>query len=469
MTKAQESLKTKIAKLPDGPGVYLFLGSKKEILYIGKATSLKNRVRSYFGTNIAEKRSPLIAKMVAGAVDLNFEKTDSVLEALILESRLIKKWMPPYNSADKDQKSFNYVVITDEEFPRVLVMRERDMTKLSVAASIENHGNFLLKISSVRRCRSSRGFSQEDGSNNSIISEAFGPFPHGNNLKEALKIIRKIFPFRDKCTPRAERGLPCFNYQLGLCPGICIGAISKQEYAKTIKHIKTFFEGNKKKLVRDLEKEMKALAQKREFEKAAEIKKKVFALKHIQDVALIETDLQTLSPQSPAFSIEAYDVAHISGSNMVGVMVNIENGEPNKAKYRMFKIRGQKNADDTKALSEILERRFKHPEWAFPDLIVVDGGVAQLNVTESTLKNLQVRLGSTRQVGRLKDIKIVAVTKDEKHRPKQILNIEKFKDLKLKIKELEKQILLANSEAHRFALSFHRKLRDNINKSKILE
>ena len=133
----------------------------------------------------------------------------------------------------------------------------------------------------------------------------------------------------------------------------------------------------------------------------------------------------------------------------------------------MFKIRGQKNEDDTKGVSEVLERRFKHPEWSFPDLIVVDGGVAQLNVTESTLKNLQVRLGSTRQVGRLKDIKIVAVTKDEKHRPKQILNIEKFKNLELKIKELEKQILLANSEAHRFALSFHRKLRDNINKSRM--
>jgi excinuclease ABC subunit C len=118
-------------------------------------------------------------------------------------------------------------------------------------------------------------------------------------------------------------------------------------------------------------------------------------------------------------------------------------------------------------LGEILERRFKHPEWTFPNLIVVDGGVAQLNITENTLKNLQVSLGSTKQVERLKDIKIVAVTKDEKHRPKQILNIEKFKDLKLKIKELEKQILLANSEAHRFALSFHRKLRDNINKSRI--
>lgn len=436
MEKSQEKLRKITSKLPDTPGVYKFLNSKKEPIYIGKATSLKSRVRSYFDKNLEERRGAMIVNMIPEAKSIAFEKTDSVLEALILEAQLIKKHLPKFNSIGKDQKSFNYVVITDEEFPRVLVMRERELTSPPSPLSLPRRG----------------------GTTPSILNK-FGPFTSGNQLKEALKIIRKIFPFRDKCTPRAEGGLPCFNYQLGLCPGICIGAVDKQEYAKTIKHIKTFFEGNKKKLIRDLEKEMKALAKKREFEKAAEIKKKVFALKHIQDVALIETDLQALSPQSSDFSIEAYDVAHISGSNMVGVMVNIENGEPNKAKYRMFKIRGQKNADDTKALGEILERRFKHPEWAFPDLIVVDGGVAQLNITESTLKNLQTHLGSTRQVERLKDIKIVAVTKDEKHKPKQILNIEKIKDLKLKRRGLEKQILLANSEAHRFAVGFHRQQR----------
>jgi excinuclease ABC subunit C len=451
MSKSQEKIRSLTKKLPGTPGVYKFIGSKKEVLYVGKATSLKSRVNSYFGPKLGEKRSPLIEKMVGEAKDIKFEKTDSVLEAIILESKLIKSLKPKYNTADKDQKSFNYVVITDEEFPRVLVMRERELT---------------LPPSPLPPALTQRGWlPKREGTTPSILNK-FGPFTSGSQLKEALKIIRKIFPFRDKCTPGAEGGLPCFNYQLGLCPGVCIGAISKQEYAKTIKHIKTFFEGNKKKLIRDLEKEMKALAQKREFEKATEIKKKVFALKHIQDVAFIIEESGILNLES-SFKIEAYDVAHISGSNMVGVMVNIENGEPNKAKYRMFKIRGQKNADDTKALGEILERRFKHPEWTFPNLIVVDGGVAQLNITENTLKNLQVSLGSTKQVERLKDIKIVAVTKDEKHRPKQILNIEKFKDLKLKIKELEKQILLANSEAHRFALSFHRKLRDNINKSRI--
>lgn len=417
MDKSQEKLRQIIAKLPDTPGVYRFIGPKKNVLYVGKATSLRSRVRSYFTPNIGEKRSPLIAKMMSEVADVVFEKTDSVLEALILESYLIKKLEPPFNSADKDQKSFNYVVITLEDFPRVLLIRERNLK-----------------------------------AENFKIKHLFGPFPHGNELKEALKIVRKIFPFRDKCSPGSE-GVGCFNYQLGLCPGICIGAISKKEYAQTIGHLKTFFEGNKKKLIKNLEKEMKSLAKAREFEKASEIKRKVFALKHIQDIALIKrSKVQTVDSQFETFRIEAYDVAHISGTNMVGVMVVVASSEAQKSDYRMFKIRGQKDADDTKALKEILERRLKHTEWPYPDLIVVDGGLAQLNAAENTLKDLKIE--------GLKNIEVVAVTKDSKHKPVEIqISNSKFQKL---AEKYEKEILLANSEAHRFALKFHRKLRDSL-------
>ncbi len=415
-------LQNSIKKLSNSSGVYFFRDSKNKILYIGKATSLKSRVRSYFTKDIEEKRSPLIAKMVEEAKNVTYEKTDSVLEALLLESALIKKHTPKYNSADKDQKSFNFVVITKEDFPKVLLVRERLLETLETP-----------------------------------VLYSFGPFPHGAELKEALKIVRKIFPYRDTCTPfnniipkvgkglipRSVSGVGCFNYQIGLCPGVCMGAVSKQEYGKTISHIKTFFEGNKKKLVSDLEKEMKALAKSLDFEKAKQIKSKIFALKHIQDVALIKREI--INTGEKTLRIEAYDIAHISGTNMVGVMTVVENGEVNKNAYRKFIIKGQSGADDTKALKEVLERRLKHTEWNMPDIMVADGGVAQLNTIEKILKENNL------------NIKVVAVTKDERHKAKDILNIENLSQ-----KNIKNQILLANSEAHRFAINFHRLKRGKI-------
>lgn len=398
-----DKIKDKINKLPDSSGVYFFVGKGREILYIGKATSIKNRVKSYFSKDIAEKRSPLIAKMVEEVEDIKIEKTDSVLEALIQEAELIKKHQPKYNTAEKDQKSWNYVVITNEDFPRVLVMREREISIMQ---------------------------------NTLYISHAFGPYTNGAQLKEALKIMRKIFPFRDRCKPSAYK--PCFNYQIGLCPGVCINKITKQEYKKTIHNIQLFFESKKKKIVKNLEKEMKVLAKNKEFEKAEKVKRQIFALGHINDVSLIRDS--RLTP-SDSMRIEAYDVAHISGTNMVGVMVVLENGEINKREYRMFKIKNQKRADDIKALGEVLERRFKHNEWQMPNLVVVDGGVAQINIAEKILKELKI------------EIPVVSVVKDERHKPRQVLGA------KNEALKLEKEIMLANSEAHRFAINFHRKLR----------
>src|SRR3989344_56402 len=282
-------LKKIISKLPETPGVYLFLARRggglrgknptslklrgARVLYVGKATSLQDRVKSYFNKNIESTRGPLVTKMISEFDDIKYIKTDSVLEALILEANLIKKYLPEANIKEKDNRSFNYVVITKEDFPRVLVIRERELNKSLFTTPLEKHGNFLLKISSVRRRRSSRGFSQEDDSKsfsrndgskifsqkNFSITKTFGPFPNGSQLKEAMKIVRKLFPFRDKCTPfllpspsqgegQGVRSKPCFNRQIGLCPGVCTGEITKREYAKTIKNITLFFESNKDKL-----------------------------------------------------------------------------------------------------------------------------------------------------------------------------------------------------------------------------
>lgn len=403
-----EYAEVKKLKLPDSPGVYFFRDARKKILYIGKATSLCDRVKSYFSPDLIETRSPLIEAMVRDAKSVDFVQTDSVLEALILETQLIKKHKPLHNTDGKDDKSFNFVIITDEKFPKVLVVREREILK-------------------------------KKGKGKTKAKDIFGPFPHGTQLKEAVKIVRKIFPFRDTCTPHS--GKPCFNRQIGLCPGVCSDEITEKEYQKNIRNIRLFFEGKKKSLRGTLHKEMMAAAKKLEFEEAAQIKKTIFALEHIQDVALIKDE----SFKTPSgFRIEAYDIAHLSGMFVVGVMTVVEGEGAQKSEYRKFKIKGFQGVDDTKALKEILERRLTHPEWQLPKLIVVDGGTAQKNTAEQVLRDAGVK------------IPVVSVVKNEHHKPKNILGNREIKD------EYEKQIILANAESHRFALGFHRKSRGRI-------
>src|SRR3989344_6200784 len=324
--KNQRDIKKQIEVLPDAPGVYYFIGPKlstnshklkakdsRRILYIGKATSLKDRVRSYFVRDILMTRSPLIAKML--------------------------------EEAEKDDKSYNYVTITKEDFPKIIITRS---------------------------------------------SGTYGPFPHGAELRQALKIIRKIFSYRDeKCK---LTGKPCFNAQIGLCPGPCARRISKKDYNKIIRRIKLFFEGKKDTLIRSLELDMKKFAKEQKFEEAEQVKRKLFALDHIQDIALIRNDLVARSYKPGAnFRIEAYDVAHISGKNVVGVMTVVSDGELDKSQYRKFKIKSdnpfvdKQGNNDTKNLKEILSRRLSHPEWKFPNLIVVDGGKGQINTARKVL------------------------------------------------------------------------------------
>ena len=390
-------------KLPDGPGIYLFKKGKS-ILYVGKATSLKDRVKSYFAKDIAEVRSSLIAQMVEEATGIDYEQTDSVLEALMREVALIKKYQPKYNTREKDNKSFNYVVITQEDYPRVLLVRGRELML---------------------------NWEESD------IKYLFGPFPHGGQLKEALKLIRKIFPFRGKTDPikKTKRKVSRLNEELGLAPAFGSGEVSQREYAKTIRNLKLFFEGKKKKLVTTLEKEMRVCAHTEQFEKAETRKRQLFALEHINDVALIK---EKTMGHSSGFRIEAYDVAHIAETDRVGVMVVVEDGHAQKNEYKKFKIKRVESKGDTGALYEILDRRLTHNEWQLPNMIIVDGTKQQKTVAEKALKEYGY------------SIPVIAVTKDEKHRPKSFLG-----DTVL-IQKHEKAILFANAEAHRFALAYHR-------------
>lgn len=415
--KSQAKIKKLLSRLPSTPGVYFFIKKSKadngveykKILYIGKATSLKDRVRSYFNKDIVSTRSPLVSKMLGEFTDIEFTKSDSVLEALVLEAYLIKKHQPDANIKEKDNRSFNFVVITDEDFPRVCVVRSRE----------------LLNSKNVNEMK---------------ISYSFGPFPNGSQLREALKIIRKMFPYRDeKCIPNLGR--PCFNRQIGLCPGVCTGEISRESYAKQIENIKLFFEGDKKKLVKNLEKQMKGFAKEKKFEMANITKRTLFTLNHIQDISLIKDDVFTKgSPGSETMRIESYDIAHMAGQNVVGVMTVVEDGEVKKSDYRKFKIKNDPGVNDTKALSEVLMRRLAHIEWKFPDLIVVDGGKAQKTAMEKVLKQYN------------QNLPVVSVVKDDRHKAREILGEKKYL-------KYEREILLSNIEAHRFAIGYHKRSR----------
>lgn len=399
--------KKNIKKIFSSPGVYIFKDKSGKILYIGKATNLKSRVSSYFNRG-AEGRPVQYA--IGQITKIETIRTDSVLEALILESNLIKKNQPKYNIDLKDDKSFSYAAITKEEFPRIIILRRTDLER-----------------------------------NKDIIRHAFGPYTSKKQLDIALKIIRKIFPYHS-LRQQTEKG--CLDYQIGLCPGPYSGAISRTNYLKNIRNIRMILEGKKKNLVKRLEKEMQYFSKKHEFEKAAELRNKIFALNHIRDIALISKDIENEKWNVGDYlRIEAYDISNISGQHAVGSMVVFKSDEPDKSQYRRFKIKTIRGADDVGMMKEVLARRFNN-NWAKPDLIFLDGGQGHLNMGADVLKSFGL------------NIPMVAVAKgpERKKQELRIVNYESNKEFEniIKNKTLVRRMM---DEAHRFAITYHRKVR----------
>ncbi len=415
--------------LPELPGVYFFRDGDKNknndnlgnILYIGKATNLKDRTKSYFAKDLLSTRGLKIISMVIAASSLTYQVTESVLEALLLENKLIKKHQPVFNTKEKDNKTYSCVVITKEEFSRVLIMRVRDYEKRFVASRKAISGD-LEKVDKV-----------------------YGPFASTAQIKEAVKIIRKIFPFRDRC--ELGRSKPCFNAQIKLCPGCCTGLMSSQDYKKTVKHIKDLFDGNMSKIKRDVKNDMDNYAKKENFEMAAKMRNTLWALEHIRDVSLIKEE-EVLDFKNNNFRIEAYDVAHISGSSRVGAMTVIVDGKKEVSEYRKFKLIENIN-DDYAGIVELIKRRFRHSEWRTPDLIVFDGGSGQKNIGDQVLASMNILVATC------------SVIKDDKHKAREVLGLDSINinKTKLEIEKLKKSIILANSEAHRFAIRYHKEKR----------
>lgn len=404
-------------KMPDHPGVYIFKDTKKRPLYIGRATSLRDRVRSYFNDDLIKSRGPRIVDMITKSKSVSWQTTDSVLEAILLESELIKKYQPRYNVDEKDDKSNRYVVITDEDWPRVFLERVRDFDELKKA------GKLPYKAKKI-----------------------FGPYNDSKLIVDALKILRRLFPFKDKKAhdPRHES----FYREMGKSPK---GSddITRVKYLETIKNLIMFFTGRKKALRKSLEKRMNLLADEMKFEEAGEAKRLLYALDHINDIALIKANgadrrfgvsSNGKSDGSTSFRIEAYDIAHMSGTSVVGAMIAFAGGEAAKSEYRRFKISKEIN-NDLRNLAELIDRRLNHAEWPYPDLIVVDGGQTQLAIAENILKIRRVA------------IPVVAVVKDNRHKASKIIGDQTI------INAHRKTIVAANAEAHRFVIAYHRKHR----------
>ncbi|MEK7094401.1 MAG: GIY-YIG nuclease family protein [Patescibacteria group bacterium] len=387
-------------KLPQTPGVYLMRDKKGVLLYVGKAANLRRRVSSYF-TRPHDNR---IQRLVDEIYSIDHRGTDTTIEALVLESDLIKKHEPPFNIREKDDKSFLFFGITRDPFPRVVLMRGKD---------IDTKGVRWRKI--------------------------FGPFTSASSIREAVKILRKIFPFS---THEAGKKFlrSCFDYQIGLCPGVCVGKISKTDYLKNIKNLALFFEGEKKKIVKNLKKEVSEASKKLEFEKAQKLQRQLFSLEHIQDVALIhESEVAPENSNGNPFRIEGYDISNISGTSAVGSMVVFLDGKSAPSEYRKFKIKTVQGANDIGMMKEVLERRF-NSSWSLPQLILMDGGSAQVNIARRVVSRAGLR------------IPVVGLAKGpERKRNDLIGGVPKEVSLKT--------LIAVRDEAHRFAINYHKQLR----------
>lgn len=559
--------------LPDKPGVYIMKNSLGEVIYVGKAKVLKNRVRQYFQNS--KNHSEKVRAMVKNIAEFEYIVTDSEMEALILECNLIKKYSPRYNIALKDDKFYPFIKITtNEDFPRVYVTR-----------------NFA-----------------KDG------NRYFGPYTNGTAVYEVMGLIKKLFPLRTCKKAIVEGGEPtraCLNYHINLCKAPCAGYISKAEYWKMIDEIINILNGTDTSIIKNLKLEMEKAAEELEFEKAAKIrdrilaieliseKQKMFTVKEgdedfidlytdekdgcaqvffvregkvtgrehfmienisddpvkevissfiasfyggtaqipktiyvpeeIEDQELIEkfltekrgskvwikvpkkgdkknlldmvrnnakimldqfkekmveekelnksalTELaDVLGLDSLPARIEAYDISNIQGVDSVGTMVVFENGKAKNSDYRRFKIKSVKGPNDYESMREILSRRFSHGleevnkikernlEYSkgkfciFPDLIMMDGGKGQVNIALEVLKDFGI------------EIPVCGLVKDDKHRTRGII----FNNEEILIRRgsgLMNLITRVQDEVHRYAITYHRSLRDKRTLHSILE
>jgi len=352
------SLKQKLDKLPALPGVYFHKNRAGEVIYVGKAAVLKNRVRQYFQKST--RRDAKTAALVAEISDTDWIVVDTEMDALFLESEMIKRYKPKWNILLRDDKTVSYVRINmRDEVPYVSFTRN----------PVDDGATYV------------------------------GPFYGKSAVEKAVRNLRRIFPYYVK----PYNGKRTLDTDLGLAPGVEIGKTSAADYKRNLRKMIKYLEGGREKLLKELEKAMKEAAARGDFEAAAEARNQLFGLKELKkkivfsdkefldissDQALLELQ-KLLGLEKPPRRIEGYDISHQSGTNAVGSMVVFLNGAAARGEYRKFKIRGS-GKDDLKSMSEVLTRRMRHEEWEKPDLILLDGGEGQVKAVLPLISGIPV-------------------------------------------------------------------------------
>ena len=409
-----EALKQKLSKLPSSPGVYFHKDDTGEIIYVGKAAVLKNRVRQYFQKS---KKDPKTEALVSEIYDTDWIVVDTEMDALFLEAEMIKRYMPKWNILLRDDKTVSYVRINlNDEVPYVSFTRTPQDDKATY----------------------------------------IGPFYGKSAVERALRILRKVFPYYTK----PYTGKKSLDTDLGLSPGIEIGKTTPKDYKRNLKRLIRYLEGDRQKLLKEIEKAMREEAQEGNYELAAEArdqlrglqelrKRIVFSDKEFLDISsdqALHQLQELLHLQNPPRRIEGYDISHQSGENTVGSMVVFINGASARSEYRKFKIRSSKN-DDLKSMCEVLERRLKHLEWDLPDLIILDGGTTQVSAILPLVKPYGIPvLGRDKSGDHTRNAGVNLVIPDG----------QGFNNLELPSgSHIARLITRIDEEAHRFAITYH--------------
>ena len=428
-------LKAKLKKLPKQPGVYFHKDNQGEIIYVGKAAVLSNRVRQYFQKS--RNRDPKTELLVSEIADTDWQVVDSEVEALFLEAEMIRRYMPKYNILLRDDKSMTYLRINFKDKYPYLSFTRRPL---------------------------------DDG------AEYYGPYLSALSLKRALKYLRRAFPYstHTKLPNRA-----CLQVHLGLCPNPESGNLEEKAYKASLKKLVRVLKGQRKNLIIELEKEMKTQAKASEFEKAGVTRNQLLALKNLgqqiifsdkefldisKDHALLEIT-SLLGLKKPPRRIEGFDISHMSGTDTVASMVVFTNGASDKANYRKFKSRIAGN-DDFLHMREAMTRRFSSKNikaWGLPDLLLIDGGKGQLGSVISVLQEKNLKIPA---IGLAKKYEEIVVQNDwpfTNLNKEQVIKLQGFsrqsEDFTLvdlpNNTNVVKLLQRVRDESHRFAVSYH--------------
>jgi len=410
-----DELKKKLKTLPAAPGVYFHKNAEGEIIYVGKAAVLKNRVRQYFQNSSKDVKTEALVKEIAMT---DWIVVDTEMDALFLESEMIKRYMPKWNILLRDDKNVSFVRI--------------DMKS---------------EVPCVTLTRNPLG---DD-------AECIGPFYAKSTVETALRTLRKVFPYYIK----PYDGKKSLDTDLGLTPGIEIGKSTPKDYKRNLRKLIRYLNGDRKKLLVDLRHQMTEAAKNENFELAAEARNQLYGLEELRrkivfsdkefldissDQALKQLQ-ELLHLENPPKRIEGYDISHNQGTDTVASMVVFTNGAADRKEYRKFKIRTSKN-DDLKSMQEVISRRLKHEEWPFPDLIVLDGGETQLSAVEPLLDERNIpAIARVKSGDHSKSAEVVLVLPD---------------GITMSLasgSHIARLIARIDEESHRFAITYHRQLR----------